>query len=253
MKSKQLVAMAALALLVALPARAAEVVSSNIVGYERLSVSSGLSIVGNQFNAVGGSTNGIENLVAIEGLSPWGEDSVRFWNGSDYEDLYYYAYDADEGSEGLLDTGKDGWGDLDQNSVEKSMPAGTAFWLSVSSSAKVCMSGEVPTNSTLNVDSGLTLVCNPLPMRLDIQDVKATGLSPWGEDSIRIWDGSEYKDYYYYAYDADEGSEGLLDTEKDGWGDLDQMSVTVPIEIGQGFWIQSSSGATLTFPALSAE
>ena len=114
--------------------------------------------------------------------------------------------------------------------------------------AKVCVSGEVSSKHTVSVKAGLSLVCNPQPCAVHIQDIVATGLSPWGEDSLRLWDGTSYSDYVWYAYDDDEGSEGLLDTLKDGWGDNDQKSVDVTIPAGQGFWIVSGSNATLTFP-----
>ena len=222
--------------------------SSNIVGYEKISIPSGLSIIGQQFTAVGGGTNDVSSIVSVEGLSPWGEDSIRFWNGTAYQNLYYYAYDDDEGSEGLLDTQTDGWGDSSQNSVELSVAPGTGFWINTSGNAKVCTSGEVTSQNTVSIKAGLTLVCNPQPVAIDIQEVKASGLSPWGEDSIRVWNGSGYANYYYYAYDDDEGSEGLLDTQTDGWGDSSQNSVSVQIQFGQGFWIQSGSEAVLTFP-----
>ena len=230
------------------PAWGADVVSSNIVGYTKITVPKGLSIIGQQFDAVGGGTNDVANVTSVEGLSPWGEDSVRFWNGASYQNLYYYAYDADEGSEGLLDTGEDGWGDADQKSVVLSVAPGTGFWINTSGEATVCTSGEVSSQNTVSIQPGLSLVCNPQPVAIDIQQIEAVGLSPWGEDSIRIWNGSSYANYYYYAYDAEEGSEGLLDTEKDGWGDADQKSVSVQINNGQGFWIQSGASATLSFP-----
>ena len=228
------------------PAWGADVVSSNIVGYNKMTLPAGLSIAGEGFTAIGGDEVSIQSIVAENGIDVWGGDSIRIWNGTKYTNYYYFGVDADEGSEGLSD-GTSGWGDLNGDPVDGTIPAETGFWVQLQNPATITASGEVGTNNCVTVNAGLSLICNPQPCDIDIQDiVPKSGIDVWGGDSIRIWNGTKYTNYYYFGVDADEGSEGLSDGTS-GWGDLNGDPVTVTIPLGQGFWINTQGPATITF------
>ena len=73
------------------PAWGAEVVSSNIVGYEKVTLSAGLNLIGSQFVVVGGGTATMNELTtAMDGQSGYDDDSydptteLRIWTGSGY-------------------------------------------------------------------------------------------------------------------------------------------------------------------------
>ena len=77
------------------PAWGAEVVSSNIVGYEKITITPGLNMIGNQFLAVGGDSfqninemfKGSDGFIA--GTGDDNADSILTWNGSAYDNIYY--------------------------------------------------------------------------------------------------------------------------------------------------------------------
>ena len=240
---KKLIALAAIA--ACIPAFAASVESSNVVGYTKVSVGAGYNIIGQQFLAVGGESASVQTITAGEGFDPWGTDSIQVWDNAanQYVDYYYYSEDAG----GVGEDCKAGWGDLDQVIMEDVVSAGTAFWANVSEDADVTTVGEVSADTTVEVKAGYNLVCNPQPAAFDIQDLNpGEGFDPWGTDSIQIWDNdaNTYIDFYYYSEDAG----GVGDECKAGWGDLDQVIMEYTVPVGCGFWANATDDTTFTFP-----
>ena len=222
------------------PAWAAEVVSSNIVGYTKVTASAGLTMVGQQFVEIGAGDRTIQGIT-LEGGDPWGTDSMRIWNGSSYTDYYWFGEDAG----GLNTSGLAGWGDEYQDDALEVIPSGQGMWLSLQNDGTVAtFTGEVGTNKVVEVSAGLTMVCNPLPVAISIQDiVPSEDFDPWGTDSLRVWTGSSYEDYYWFGADAG----GLNDTGLPGWGDEYQDGASKTIAIGEGFWIQAQNDASISF------
>ena len=268
MKTKQLVAMAALALLVALPARAAEVVSSNIVGYEKINVpANAMDIVAVQFQDVG--ENGVIGLqsITVEGYSPSGVDWIKIYDPSTsrYVTARYWGEEADGGVYDPSDAEYNnplgsGWGDVDQFAINVTLDAGQAVWTQAETGGKLVVSGEVAsTNKVVIPANTMTLVGNPLPMAVPLQSITVEGYSPSGVDWIKIYDPStsRYVTARYWGEEADGGVYDPSDTEYEnplgaGWGDVDQFMITTTISAGQGFWTQSETGGKLVFPAVPA-
>ena len=73
------------------PAWAADVVSSNVVGYNRVTLASGYSLLGSQFLLVGGQTADMSQLMSSVSLTGMDVDSGTFnselmlWNGVGYD------------------------------------------------------------------------------------------------------------------------------------------------------------------------
>ena len=271
MKSKQLVAMAALALLVALPARAAEVVSSNIVGYEKITVPvNAQDIVGVQFQNIG--ANGTINLQDIvpekgengEGYSGEGVDWIKIYDPatSRYTTAYFWGVEADGGVYESADAEEalgPGWGDEQQNVIDVDLLAGQGVWTQSKAGGKLVVAGEVTAGTSVTVPVNvMTLASNPLPMTVALQQIVPTGYSGEGVDWIKIYNPStsRYVTAYYWGEEADGGVYENADAEEalgPGWGDEQQNVINVDITIGQGFWTQAKTGGTLTFPAIPAE
>ena len=271
MKSKQLVAMAALALLVALPARAAEVVSSNIVGYEKITVPvNAQNIIGIQFQNVG--VNGALALQDIvpekgengEGYSGEGVDWIKIYNPatSRYTTAYYWGVEAEGGVYESADAEEalgPGWGDENQNVMDVDLLAGQGVWTQAEAGGKLIVAGEVTAGNTVTVPANaMTLVANPLPMLVSLQLIVPTGYSGEGVDWIKIYNPatSRYVTAYYWGVEAEGGVYESADAEDPlgpGWGDENQTVINVDIAVGQGFWTQAEDGGTLTFPAIPAE
>ena len=235
------------------PAQAAEVVSSNIVGYSKVTLQPGLTMLGNSFQSVG-STDATLDVSGITAVGLSGGDMLRFWNGQKFENINYYSA-ADEGgvyTDGTYETCLGpGWGDDNQVAVEFDVETGSGFWLQNAATATITISGEVPSVNTVSVRAGLTMVSSPLPIIVDIADITADNLK--GGDMARFWNGSSYENINYYGA-ADEGgvySDGTYETcLGPGWGDDNQIAVRKTIDMSQGFWIQAATASTLTFPAL---
>ena len=235
---KSLIAIA-LAAMVA-PAWAAEVVSSNIVGYEKITIQPGLTIVGQQFQEIGGGARNIQTIVG-DNMSEGGVDTLRVWDGTEYSDYYYFSDSDDINGDGTA-----AWGDEDWLPVDVEIPVGTGMWIDAQNVSTLTFSGEVGTN-TLDFAAGLNLIIPPQPKTINIQDIKAEGLTDGGVDTLRIWDGTEYSDYYYFAETDDINGDGTA-----AWGDEDWLPVDVEIPAGTGMWLDAQQGGTLTIES-SAE
>jgi len=249
------------------PARAAEVVSSNIVGYEKINVPvNSQDIIGIQFQNVGGDGSLSIQNIKTEGFGDWGDDWIKVYDPSTSRYTTARFYGEDAGGVYLDDTYDEdtklasGWGDTDQIAVGLTLDAGQGVWTQAESGGKVIVSGEVTSGNTVSVPvNSMTLVANPLPMSVNIQKIKTEGYGDWGDDWIKVYDPSTslYTTARYYGEDA--GGVYLDDTYDEdtklasGWGDTDQIVVNLTIEAGQGFWTQAENGGILTFPALPAE
>ena len=220
------------------PAQAAEVVSSNIVGYTKVSVPAGLSIIGQNFSAVGGGDCNIQTIRG-EGLSDGGTDMLQLWTGSGYDYCYYYSAADDINGDGSA-----AWGDESWTAVDLSIGSGTGMWMQSQQDATIVFAGEVGEGNTKAFSAGLTLASQTIPMDINIQDVQGEGLADGGVDMIQIWNGSSYDYYYYYSAADDINGDGTA-----AWGDESWTPVDVTLYAGQGFWLQTQGAGTLTFPA----
>jgi len=227
------------------PARAAEVVSSNIVGYEKITITPGLNMIGNQFLSVGGTAfQNINQMFKesddfVAGASDSEADSILTWNGSSYNNIYYYDdfdyswYNTDDLSASTTDI--------------VTMGQGVWFKHQGNTSVTTTLAGEVPTNNVFEVTitPGLNFIANPYPMAIcpngeyfSVEGIVA-GASDSEADSILTWNGSSYNNIYYY------------DDWDNNWYNTDDLSNAVSDTIlkpAMGFWYKhQGTGATLTF------
>ena len=142
MKTKTLAALALIAALGASPAWAAEVVSSNIVGYTKVNVVSGLNMISGAFVAVGGENADINASVVSSDLPA--ATMAKFWDATtkSYSTLIYYP-DPDDGiyeDDSYENNLGAGWGDSDAIAVDFPLDAGTGFWIQSPSAATITIS-----------------------------------------------------------------------------------------------------------------
>ena len=83
-----------------------------------------MTIVGQQFVAVGGENQSIQSIVG-DGFADGGMDMLQVWNGSSYDDYYYYTASDDINGDGTA-----AWGNLDWEPVSATLYAGHGFWFS---------------------------------------------------------------------------------------------------------------------------
>ena len=239
MKKTALLAVALATCLGYVPAQAAEVVSSNIVGYQKVAVPAGMTIIGQQFGAVGGGTNDIQNIKA-DGLSDGGMDALLVWNGTSYDEYLFYS-----ATDNIKGDGTAAWGNLDWEPIEEDVPIGTGMWANTQGAATITFSGEVGSLTTVHFTAGMNLITQTFPVDVSIQDISAEGLSDGGMDAILVWNGTSYDEYLYYSATDNINGDG-----KAAWGNLDWESVDATLPAGHGFWLNAQGAGTLTFPAV---
>ena len=231
------------------PAGAAEVVSSNIVGYSKLTIpANGYTLVANPFVEVGsGETIAINDMFAEDatvgtaGSSDTTADTLLPWNGSTYV-TYYLRADASNGNHWR----KSG----ERKATTDSIPEGEgAFYHSIGTDpVTLTVSGEVRTEDLpVTILPGYNLLGNPFPTELDfstfVVEGAVAGTSDTNADTILTWNGSTYVTYYLRA-DATNGNHWRKSGER--------KATTDTIAPYTGFFYHSlaqSGSLSVTIPA----
>ncbi len=239
------------------PAWGAEVVSSNIVGYQKVTLASQFTLIGSQFLNVGTGVKDLQEFVTDSTMPGLDADNnyafqteIRLWDGYNY-DTYGWDPDGDPNTP----NSDHKWVDDYLNVIENvSMGVGTAAWIKVpaSTEATLTVSGEVPEGTTTSVaiHSGFNLLSNPFPVATDIQSIQPSAEIP-GLDAennyafqteIRVWDG-----YNYDTYGWDPDGDPNVPNSDHKWVDdyLNVVNVTIPM--GHGFWIKTTENGSVTF------
>ena len=201
-----------------------------------------MTIVGQQFVAVGGENQSIQSIVG-DGFADGGMDMLQVWNGSSYDDYYYYTASDDINGDGTA-----AWGNLDWESSDAAFAPGTGMWLTTQNASTIVFVGEVGTTNKVAVHPGLNLITQTAPMDVDIQDITGEGLADGGMDMLQVWNGSSYDDYYYYTASDDINGDGTA-----AWGNLDWEPVSATLYAGHGFWFSSQNEGVLSFPEVNVQ
>ncbi len=256
MKKTALLAVALAACLGYAPARAADVVSSNIVGYDKLTLSVGPTIIAAQFNNVGGEAKDIQELFdsnTLPGLNSsfQFQTKLQVWAGTGYTT---YGWSADGDGTAMGAPSLDGkWLTLSYAVADVDIAPGEAFWVDTAQSGNIVEAGEVVGSETevVSVSAGATMLANPFPVATDIQSIKPNANLPGLNSSyqfqtkLQVWDGSGYTTY---GWSADGDGTAMGAPSLDGkWLTLSYQVATATIPIGQGFWLDTTANGALTF------
>jgi hypothetical protein len=257
---------------ITLAASAAEVGSANVVGYSKITLpANAMTIVGNQFQYIGGSAIELQDIKGVS-LGEEGTDFIKIWDATTrtYMTAYYWGDSVDGVFDDVNNTPDNydddvalgaGWGDRYQTALHATIVPGQGFWMQSVAGGAVQFSGEVSTDNTITLAANqMTLVCNTLPMAIELQDIKGDGLGEEGTDFIKIWDASSrtYMTAYYWGDSVDGVFDDVNNTPDNydddvalgaGWGDRYQTALHADIAVGQGFWMQSVGGGKVSFPA----
>ncbi len=229
-----------------------------------------MTICGNQFQYVGDTAIDLQDIKGV-GLAETGLDSIKIWDASSrtYMEAIYWGDSMDGVFDDVNNTPDDyeddialgaGWGDAYQTALHAELVPGQGFWMMSTTGGAVQFSGEVTTNNKVKLPkNAITLVCNTLPMAIELQDIKGEGLAETGLDSIKIWDASSrtYMEAIYWGDSMDGVFDDVNNTPDDydddielgaGWGDAYQTALHADIAVGQGFWMMSTTGGTVVFP-----
>ena len=252
----------------AVPAWGAEVVSSNIVGYEKVILNVGYNMVGVQFRQVGGGNLDLSTAGVLEDSFAGFDDEGAFanelqvWNG--VNGYTVYGWSGTSGTDVLEDPTLDNqWVDLDLAAITEEAKAGSGFWIKAATAGDITISGEVPTDATTSQDltSGFNVVANPYPGAVPVSkfgtlDATFEGFDEEGTfaTELQVWNG--VNGYTVYGWSGTSGTDVLEDPSVDGkWVDLD-LAVpddTVTIPFGTAVWIKTPHAGTITFTSPVAE
>ena len=254
-----------LAILAAIgPAWGAEVVSSNIVGYEKIQLSAGYNMVGVQFLNVGGEDKSLSTFSVLDDSFEGYDDNYDFptkmqiWNGNGYD---YYGWAGTSGTEVDDDPSLDfTWTDTEAEAVDDvELTASSAVWIKAANAGVMTISGEVPTGTiTVNLVKGFNMVANPFPQAIPVTSFGVLDSSFAGYDDeyefptkMQVWNGNGYD---YYGWAGTSGTEVDDDPSLDNtWTDTEAEKTDAVIPFGGAVWIKAEKAGTITFTSPIAE
>ena len=218
------------------PAWAAEVVSSNTVGYQKVTLTPGYNMLSPAFSYVGGGEKAIIDLFEekdgfVAADTDAEADYISVWYGGGYAYTYFFSSDA-------ADDDADAKWASDQDSFSETpdiLPANTGFWFYNRGASKtVTLSGEVPTNDvSVAISSGYTMLSNPFSAPLPVKSIIATSGAFTGADTdaeadyISVWRNGGYDATYFFSTDA----EDAWASDQDSFTETDES-----IGPGEAFW-----------------
>ncbi len=217
------------------PAQAAEVVSSNIVGYNKLAVTANaFEILGAQFTSIGDTDIDIQDLI-VDGVAAG--DNLLFFNGTGYDS---YTYSDETYSEDWSQQLGPGWLDDEVGTrATRDVKPGEGFWIRPVASETITAAGEVSVGTTYTFAGNDVnkLVAIPVPMKVDLQNVDFKNIA--AGDTIQTYNGSGYNSY---TYSDETYSEDWSQQLGPGWLD-DEVGTrsSREVDIGKGFWIKAAS------------
>ncbi len=209
--------------LVALLAAGAQ--ASNVVGYIKVEIPAGLSLVSVPFEMVGG---GVQTLDSVFGDKlPDSSQVIMFTLGVGYEVFTYIVEDEPE------DTG---WFKGRTPAGSTPLPRGAGFWVRNSSAnaIELVLKGEAPVaDVTVPLAFGLQIISYGFPSEADVNTVG--GFTPADTDQIIAFDPNE--GFVVYTYVEEETPE---DT---GWY-KGRNKVELKLQPGQGYWYRRGGAST---------
>lgn len=247
----------------AFSAFAADVYSSNIVGYSKVDLVPGFTMVGVPFQAVGATgTINIQDLVDTTGLVgyDWGTgtggDTLVIWDPLTQSYANEYTWSGPDGPAGFQSV----WLDMVVGGVaDVEIDVASAYFINSATPTNFVGSlvGEVAAvtaGDNVAFVTGFTMIANPFPYVLDINaDMIPTGLVgyDWGTgtggDTLVIWDSLTQSYATEYTWSGPDGPEGFQSV----WLDMVAGAVAdEQVPVGGAFFINTSgAGGTIDFAA----
>ena len=247
--------------MVALPAWAAEVVSSNIVGYQTISLDAGYNMIGVQFVQVGGDAKGLSTVAELDDtMDGFDEDGnyetlMMVWKDNDYTT---FGWSGTSGTDVLDDDTLDNkWLNRDlEEDIVPTLESYDAVWIKAGSAGSVKVYGQVPTNDTITVAlvPGYNMVANPFPKTIKVADfgTLSANMAGFDEDGnyetlMMVWKNG---DYTTFGWSGSSGTDVLDDASLDNkWLNRDLEETDDTVDFGHGVWIKAGSAGTITFSA----
>ena len=218
-------------------------VSSNIVGYQKVDIQAGFNFVAPQFTTIGDTAIDLQSIrLDVADADATGDENIQVLDENGNPVASYYWYPADWfGGE------KSGWVDGDTGDLaDVALENGMSVLVEGIDDSTLTIYGEVSNSDAESVAvAGFNFVGNSSPKTISIQDLQidVADENATGDDNIQILDenGNPVATYYWYPADWFGG-------EKSGWvdgetGDLADVELTP----GQGVLFESVDDGTVIF------
>lgn len=258
MKKTALLAVALATCLGYAPARAADVVSSNIVGYNKIALPKGYTMIGVQFTQVGGEDHDLATGGVLDKTMAGPDEEGKFatemlvWNGNGYDT---YGWSGTAGTDALEDESLNyKWLNLDAELAVGDFPLASGAWINAGEVGNVTISGEVTpgTTQTIQLVKGFNMVANPFPVTTPIATFGVLNAEMEGPDEegkfateLLVWNGNGYDTY---GWSGTAGTDALEDENLNyKWLNLDAELAVGNVDIGHAVWINAKTAGTITF------
>ena len=216
--------------------------SSNIVGYHKMELGKGLTILGSQFVSVGDTAIDIQDVA--DGDFAAG-DRLLFYDAGTYMIYTYDTITYDDSWE--TDLGP-GWVDpVEGTRAIRQIQPGEGFWYDCQtvSGNDVTLAGEVPDTTSITISGGgaLNLVTIPEPISgVSINSLVFNGVK--AGDRLMFFDNGTYM---IYTYDTTTYDDTWEDDLGPGWVDpIEGTRAVRAVGINEGFWIQAEGAGNVT-------
>ena len=230
----------------AVPAWAADVVSSNIVGYKKVTLAAdNYTLLAPMFTCVGGGDKAIPDIFAEDDFvasdTASDADFIELWEDGAYSRKFFFSSDANN----AWSSDQDGYDETDETIEGK---LGFWFYNRDTDDKEVTLAGEVPTEDVEVVIAGdnYTLIGNPFAAPLPIKSIVAVSGAFTASDTasdadfIELWEDGGYSRKYFFSSDAGDA----WSSDQDGYDETDD---TIPA--GLGFWFyRQGSEMTVKLP-----
>ena len=216
----------------------------NTVGYQTIDVPAGSSMRTVTFKAIDGDYK-ISDLIVTGAVGAGGDYAQKINADGTWGDQYYYF--TMEGSFWL----EDGWYKDDAGTAvtdDDVLKVGEALIFTAAADVSIQCAGQVLKGATsLTVPAGSSIIGNPLPVSVKINEITVAGaVGAGGDYAQKINANGTWGDQYYYF--TMEGSYWL----EDGWYKDDAGTAVLDTDIlapGESMIFTSAGGMSLTIPA----
>ena len=221
-------------------------VSSNIVGYQKVNIQSGFNFVAPQFTTIGDTAIDLQSIrLDVADADATGAENIQVLDADGNPVATYYWFPADWfGGE------KSGWVDSETGGLaEVDLENGMSVLVEGVDDSTLTVYGEVPDGDAASTAvAGFNFVGNSSPATINIQDLKidVADEDATGGDNIQILDADFNPIATYYWFPAD-----WFGGEKSGWVDSETGGLAdIDLAPGQGVLFESvDAGTTLTAPS----
>ncbi len=238
-------------------------VSSNIVGYQRINLDAGWNMIGVQFVEVGtGAAKALTDAMLLDAsMSGFDEDGnyatvLKVWKNNNYTT---YGWSGTSGTTVLEDSSYDNKWLNDQTEIDDtaSLAAEDAVWIKAEKAGTVLVAGEVPTNTVVTIPLvvGWNMIANPFPKSVKVSTfgVLSANMEGFDEDGnyatvLKVWKNNNYTTF---GWSGTSGTKILEDPSYDNkWlNDQTEIDDEATVDFGHGVWIKAASAGTITFTA----